>query len=140
AGEGGRCGVVGGEEAVDDAAAVGRGQVERQAFAAEGGGDGVHQRGEVGGGVDLVDHDHPALALGCVHHASRAALDAGRRVDDDGGGIDRGEGEDGAAGQVGQSRGVEQVDPVPGPLQVHQRGVQRVPHRLFLRVEVGDGV
>ena len=141
AGEGGGGGVVGGEEAVDDAAAVGRRQVDRQALAAEGGGDGVHQRAEVGArGVDLVDHDHAALALRGVHHAPGAALDAGRGVDHHRGGVGRGQRHQGATAQVGQARGVEQVDPVAGPLQVDQRRVQRVAHRLFLRVEVGDRV
>jgi hypothetical protein len=91
AGEGGGGAAVRREEAVDDAAAVGCGQVDRQALAAEGGGDGVHQRAEVGArGVDLVDHDHAALALRGVHHAPGAALDACRGVDHHRGGVGRG--------------------------------------------------
>ena len=68
------------EEAVDDARAACRRQVERQAFAAEGGLDAADQRGQVGARhVDLVDDDEAAaLAFGGVgHHARRHRLDAG---------------------------------------------------------------
>ena len=66
-------------EAVDDLRAAGVGQVQRQAFPAEGGLDLRQQPGRsTPCGVDLVDDDHAVeLARGRVlHHAHRHRLDA----------------------------------------------------------------
>ena len=83
---------VGREEAVDDALAAARRQVDRQALLAERRLDLRQQRRQVDVlGVDLVDDDEaaePALG-GPVHHPRRDHLDAGLRVDDDRHRLDR---------------------------------------------------
>ena len=141
AGEG-RCGgVVGLEEAVDHAGAAGGGQVDRQAFLAEAGGDAFHQGGKIHARcVDAIDDEHAALAGRGVHGLAGDGFDAGRGVDDDDGGFDRGQRGQRAAEKVGQARGVENIDPVLGPFEVGEGAVEGVTEGFFLGVVVADGV
>ena len=72
------------EEAIDDALAAARRQVDRQAFLSVGCLDRAEQGGKVDVlGVDLVDDDEAAQAAlaGPLHHPRGDHLDAGLRVD-----------------------------------------------------------
>jgi hypothetical protein len=126
---------------LDHILAAMRRQIEQQAFLAEALADLVHQRRQVDVvGIDLVDHDHArqAARLGGAHHALGGKLDAGLGVDDDDRGFDTGQGGHRLPGKVGVARGVDQVDMHALGGKVHQRRIERVAGRLFLRVEVAD--
>ena len=128
-------------EAVDDRlAAVGR-QVERQAGLAEGLADvGQHLLGARLAAVDLVDDDQPAQAarLREFHHALGHRLDAVHRAHHDHRGLDRLEGAEAAAEEVGIPRGVDDVDPPPLGLEAADRRVERVEQVFLLGIEVAD--
>ncbi len=101
------------EEAVDDLGAVGRRQVHRQAFPAEGFLDVVEYLFEIDAfGIDLVDDDHAAHALVVcgIHHAAGHVLDALGGVDDDSGRLGGRHHGHGSAEEIAVSRGVDQVD------------------------------
>ncbi len=126
------------EEAVDDASAAVRGQVQRKAFTSERGLDRGQQAGQVSGGVDLVD-DEQAVELargGVLHHAHCHRLDTGAGVDHDGGGVHRFQRRQRLADEVRRAGGVDEVDARVAARQVHQRRVQRVLHAAFERVVV----
>jgi hypothetical protein len=130
------------EEAVHHPLAAVGGQVDRQALPAEGGLDLGEQPRQIHVlGVDLVDDDHAAeIALARpLHHAIGDHLDAVLGVHHDGGGLHRGQRPDGAADEIGQSRGVDEMDARVLVLQVHDRSVERVLELLLDRVEVADG-
>ena len=140
-GDRGLCRMVGLEETVDDAGAIMRRQVDRQAFGAECLDDPVHKGTEIHGvAVDLVDHDHAAFAGRRIHCPAGDRFDAGLRVDDHHGRVHRGQDGQCATEEIGRSRCVDKVQPVPGPLQVSDAGVDRMPHLLFERVEIADGI
>ena len=135
------CLVIGREETVDDAAAVQRGQVDRQAFGPERRRDAVLQGREIdAGGVDLVDDDHAALAGRGRHHPSGYRLDAGLRIDHHDGGLDCRQCGQCPPQEIGRARCVEQVHPVFRRLQMGDADIDRVADRLFLGIVVGNGV
>ena len=141
AGEGRYGVVVGREEAVDDPLATGGGQVDRQAFLAEGGAQALEQRGEVDARrVDAVDDDHPAFLGGGVHRLAGNGLDAGGGIDHHHRGLDRRQRGQRAAEEVGHARGVEHIHPVTGPFEVGEAGVEGVAGGFFLGVVIADGV
>ncbi len=119
------------EEAVHHLPVDPVGQVQRQAFAAEGGLDvGQQTRQRDALGVDLVDDDHAReMARGRVlHHAHRHRLDAGRGIDDHRRRFDRFQRRQALAEEVGAAGRVDEVDARAGMRQVHHRGVERVLH------------
>ena len=129
-------------EAVQHRFAPLRGQVDRQAFAAERGLDLLHQRFQVDAlRIDLVDDDDAvAFALrGPLHHAHRHRLDAGRCVDDDGGGLDGLQGRQRLPEEIRRTRGVDQVREDVAVFEVQQRRVEGTQGPLFQRVVVRDG-
>ncbi len=129
------------EKTVDDALAAVGGQIDRQAFLAEGCLDRrenlrwVHVLG-----VDLVNDDESTqLALPRpVHHARGDHLDACLRVDHDGGGLDRVERADRLTDEIGEAGGIDQVDPGAVDVEVHYRRAQRVLPRFLQRIEIAD--
>ena len=130
------------EEAVDDPLAAVRRQVDGQALGAEGV---LDLRGQVlqvhALGVDLVDDDHAAqVAVVCrLPHALGDGLDTGLGVDHDGGGLHRGQHRDAAADEVGESRGVDQVDVLAVGVEAGDADVQRVLVLLLHGIEIADG-
>ena len=128
-------------EAVHHLRAAGVGQVQRQAFLAEGGLDLRQQTRQVHArGVDLVDDDQPVqLALrGVVHHAHGHRLDAVDGADDDGRGLHRLQRRQRLADEIRRARRVDEVHARAGMAQVHHGRVQRVLHAPLQRVEVAD--
>ena len=127
------------EEAVDDAAATVDGKIHRQALAAERFAQlRQHLLGPGVLAVDLVHDDQPAqLAVAReFHHALRDRLDAVDGADDDRGGFHRFEHAERAAGEVGITGRIEQVDATLADVEVDDGGVERMPQLLFLRIEV----
>ena len=130
------------EEAVDDVPPLVRRQVDGQALGAEGVADLGGHRGQVHpGGVDLVDHDHPAeVAIGGgLHHALGDRFDAGLGVDDHGGGLDRGQYGDAAPDEVREPGGVDQVDVLAGGIEAGDAHIQGVQQLLLQGIEVAHG-
>ena len=122
----GEIGFAGGrEKAVRHLAAVRRGQVERQAFLAEGLLDALDELLEVYiVGVDLVDH-HQAVEAALrrpLHEAPGHHLDAVLRVDHDRRGFHRGERGQRLAEKVGVAGRVEEMD--AGFLRIEARDRQ----------------
>ena len=100
------------EKTVDDAGAVRRRQVHRQALGSERFLDILKNFLHVDVfGIDLVHDNHAAHALlmGSIHHAAREHLDAGLRIDDDSGRVCRGQHRLGTTVKVAVSRCVDQV-------------------------------
>ena len=130
------------EEAVHHLRAAGRGQVDRQAFLAEGFLELLEQGGQVDVvRVDLVDHQQtaqPALARP-VHHARGGQLDAGLCVDHDHRRLHRLQAGDGLAMEVGIARGVDHVHARAVVIEVGDCGVQRMLVLLLQRIEVAHG-
>ena len=130
------------EKTIDDACGAVGGQVDGQTFLAEGGLQfGEQDRQVHAGRVDAVDDDQAGEVArrGLRHKTPRHRLDAGRGIDDDGRGFHRFQRRQAVAEEVGAAGGVEQVDARAGVLQVQHRGVQRMLHAAFQRVEVADG-
>jgi len=130
------------EEAVDDALAALRGQVDRQAFLAEHRLDRREEPRQIGiVGVDLVDDDKPAQPAlrGPLHHPRRDHLDAGLSADDDRRGLDGVERTDRLADEIGESGRIDEVNARVAGIEMHDRGAKRVLRRLFERVEVAHG-
>src|SRR5690606_30220177 len=99
-------------EAVDHAAALAGGQVHRLALVAEeflNAGDEVVQ---IEVGVDLVDDDHPADAVGFgpLHHPAGIDLNAGGGGDDADGRFHAGQGGNGRPGKVRSAGRIHNVD------------------------------
>jgi hypothetical protein len=129
------------EEAVDDARAAPRGQVQRQALAAERGLHLLeHHLAIDAGDVDAVDDDHAVQAPvgGPVHHAHRRGVDAGGRVDDDRRGLDGLERGQRLAHEFRGARRVEEVDADAVVLQVQHRGGEGMLDAAFERIVVAE--
>jgi hypothetical protein len=73
-----------------------------------------------------------------IPHAPRAQLDAGGGIDDDRGGLRRGQHAARTAEEVGVPRGVDEVHMAATQVEVAHRGLERVTELLFQRVEVAD--
>ncbi len=130
------------EEAIHHLAAARIGQVQRQAFLAEGLADLSQHRLQVHAlRIDLVDDDDAVdLSLGGVfHHAQRHRLDAGHGVDDDGRRFHRLQRRQRLADEIGGARGVDEVHAGAGVVQMHHRRVERMAEALFQRIVVADG-
>ena len=127
------------EEAVHDLAGAGIGQVDRQAFTAEGGLDLREQLGQIDTGrVDAVDDDQAIeTARGCVvHHPPRHRLDAEHRIDHDSRRLHGFQRRQALTQKVGAARGVDEVDARCRMVEMQHAGVQRVLHPSLERVVV----
>jgi len=116
-----------------------RGQVKHLALIAKALADLGHQAGQVDVvGVDLVDGDHArqAARLGGTHHALGHQFDAGLRVDDHHGGIDRRQRGEGLTGEIGIAGRIDQVDVHALGGEIDQRRIEGMARRLLLRVEI----
>ena len=130
------------EEAVHHLAGAGVGQVQRQAFLAEGLLDLLQQARQVGfGGIDLVDDDDAVqIALRSIlHQAHGHGFDALGGIDDDGSGFHSLKRRQDLAGKIGQAGGVDHVDAGVAALHVHQCGLQRMLGLDFQRIVIADG-
>ena len=128
------------EEAVDDAGALVRGQIDRQALAAEFVAKRLDHAFEIDAVViDLVDDEHAAeIALPrAVHEPARLVADAGHGVDDDRAGLDRRERGQRRAAEVRRSRRVDEVDVGAAEIDRCDRGAERVLAFPFQRIVVG---
>ena len=113
-GDRGEVGFAGGiEEAVDDALAAVRRQVDRQALLAERRLDRASSAGRSTFSASILltmIMRHSRALRRPVHHARRDHLDAGLRVDDDRRGLDRVERADRLPEEIGKAGRVDQVD------------------------------
>ena len=127
------------EEAIDDAPAALRREVDGQALAAERIDEARELRFEIDFvDVDLVHHDHACESAlpGGFHHAPGDHLDPLFRVHDDRHGLHRREDGQCPSEEIGITGGIDQIH-VPGAaLEARNRGIQRMLVLLLLRLEV----
>ena len=127
------------EEAVHHGLAALRGQVDRQAFGAEGLAQLLQQRARVGA-VYLVDDEQAAQAapLGVVHQALRAVLHAVVAVHHHRAGFHRGQGCQRGAAEFRQAGRVDQIDVALAVVDGGDGGADGMAARLLHRVEIGN--
>ena len=127
------------KKTIDHFRTAGGGQVQRQAFLAEGLAQLFQQGGQVHAlGVDLVDDDDAAqiARLGPLHHAHAHHLDAGGGVDHHRRRVHRFERRHRLADEIGVARRVDEVHARAAMFQVQDGGVQRMLGAPLHRVEV----
>ena len=131
------------KKTIDHIIAVGRGQIQWQAFRPEG-------RLNLGQKsfqidllcIDLVHNNHPTepLRFGGIHHAPRYLLDTGLGIDDDCGSIRGRQDRQRATEKVPVSGGVDQIDVYALMIQVTDGSILRVPELPLSGGEVRYGI
>ena len=129
------------QQAIHDLLAAVRGQVDRQAFSAEGVLNPADDRFQIDvGHVNLVDDDRPrevALASG-LENAPGDDFHTRLGVDDDRDRLHRRQARQRRADQVRRAGNVNQVDPLARVVQMKDRAVDRMAVLFFFLFKVGE--